>query len=309
MLNEFESRVASVDAASLCTTSVDVLQLNVGLRCNMRCAHCHQSSSPDRTETMSADVLAAAIGLARRLRPRLIDVTGGAPELYPRIRELVAELRGADLEVQVRTNLTALLEPGCADLPALFARLGVRLLASLPSSDPALVGRQRGELAFAASVVAMKQLNALGYGAGGELRLDLAVNPDVATIPERRDDFEAAFRRELALRHGVRFDDMSVLTNVPIGRFGRRLSAEERGAYLDALRAAFNPAVLPKLACRTTLVVAWDGRLYDCDFNLGAGLPLKGRDRTVFEWRDELAVRPIAFGLHCYACAASAGSS
>lgn len=310
MANEFESRVASVDPAALRATAVEVLQLNVGLRCNMRCSHCHQSSSPDRTETMSDEVLAAALDLARSLRPRLVDVTGGAPELHPRIRELVAALRGADLEVQVRTNLTVLLEPGCADLPAIFARLGVRLLASLPSAEPALVGRQRGDAAFDRSIIALRTLNALGYGGGSSLRLDLASNPDGATIPDRTVDVEASLRRELAARYGVRFDALVVLTNMPIGRFGAQLAAEgDRGAYLDALRAAFNPAAVPRLACRTTLVVAWDGHLYDCDFNLGAGLPLRAGDRTVFDWSDDLAKRPIAYGVHCFACAANAGSS
>lgn len=309
MSNEFESRVAAVDAASLCATAVEVLQLNVGLRCNMRCTHCHQSSSPDRTEAMSDEVFAAALDLARELRPKLADITGGAPELHPRIREMVTALRDAGVETQVRTNLTVLLEPGCEDLPAFFSRLGVRLLASLPSAEPGLVGRQRGDTAFDKSIVALGMLNALGYGAGTGLRLDIASNPDGARIPDPVDGLEVAFRRELAERHGVRFDALLVLTNMPIGRFGAGLAASgEGGAYLEVLREAFNPAAVPRLACRTSLVVAWDGRLYDCDFNLGAGLPIRG-DRTVFGGGAALGNRPIAYGLHCFACTAKAGSS
>jgi len=44
-VNEFASRVTAVDPGALHATAIEVLQLNTGLRCNMRCTHCHQSSS------------------------------------------------------------------------------------------------------------------------------------------------------------------------------------------------------------------------------------------------------------------------
>jgi radical SAM/Cys-rich protein len=309
-MNEFESRIASVDRAALYARAIEVLQLNVGLRCNLRCTHCHQSSSPERTETMSDEVFGAALALARAFRPRLVDLTGGAPELHPRIREHVAALREASLEVQVRTNLTVLLEPGCEDLPARFARLGVRLLASLPAPSSELVERQRGSGVLESSVAVLRTLNALGYGMGTGLRLDVASNPDGTQLPEAQSGFESAFRRALAETYGVRFDALVVLTNLPLGRFGAELTAAgERSVYLEALRRAFNPATVPLLACRSTLAVAWDGALYDCDFNLGAGLPVRGEQRSVLGPWDALATRPIAFGLHCFACTAKAGSS
>jgi len=65
--------------------ALETLQVNVGLRCNMSCAHCHQASGPSRTEAMSDDVLDAVIAFAARARPSLVDVTGGAPELHPGI--------------------------------------------------------------------------------------------------------------------------------------------------------------------------------------------------------------------------------
>ena len=309
-MNEFESRVASVDPAALRATTVDVLQLNLGLRCNLRCTHCHQSSSPERTEVLSDEVFGAALALARAFRPGLVDLTGGAPELHPHIREYVAAFREAGLDVQVRTNLTVLREPGCENLPAFFARQGVRLLASLPSLRPDLVERQRGSRVLEPCLAMLRRLNALGYGMGTGLRLDLASNPDGARLPDPQDDFEASYRRTLAESHGVRFDALVVLTNMPIGRFGAGLAAAGgRAAYVEALRRAFNPATVPRLACRSTLVVAWDGGLYDCDFNLGAGLPVAGEPRSVLGPWETLATRPIAFGLHCFACTALAGSS
>lgn len=307
-MNEFESRISAVDPTALLATRVELLQLNLGLRCNLTCVHCHQSSSPERTEAMSGPIVEAALRTARRLRPALVDLTGGAPELHPDIRDIVASLRGMGLEVQVRTNLTVLLEPGCEDLPGLWAKHGVRLLASLASWDPRLVERQRGAGTFSSSIEALRRLNATGYGTTDRLRLDLASNPAGAALPGPADEIESCFRRELNQRHGIRFDSLRVLTNMPIGRFSADLGAG-RQAYLDSLRAAFNPTTLQRLACRTSLVVAWDGALYDCDFNLGARLPVRGDRRTVFDYDDALTTRQIAFGAHCYGCTAQAGSS
>lgn len=307
-MNEFETKVHAVDPTALFATRVELLQLNVGLRCNMACKHCHQSSSPSRTEKMSDEIIDAALGLAERLQPALVDITGGAPELHPRIRDLALRLRKNGMAVQVRTNLTVLTEPSCEDLPELWAEHRVGLLASLPSWDPEQAERQRGAGTFASAIDALRRLNELGYGTTERLPLDLASNPDGSALPTPDAEFEARFRREMAERYGVHFHALRVLTNMPIGRFRAELGAD-RGAYLDCLRREFNPATLPSLACRTSLVVAWDGALYDCDFNAGASLPLSGARRTVLDYDDSLATRRIAFAAHCFACTARAGSS
>ena len=92
-MESFQRRVAAVDPDALCATGLDLLQLNVGLRCNMSCGHCHQTSSPAREEQMGDGVFEAALGLARRLGVGLVDVTGGAPELHPAIRGYLEALR------------------------------------------------------------------------------------------------------------------------------------------------------------------------------------------------------------------------
>lgn len=309
-MNEFESRVHAADPNALYATGAEVLQVNVGLRCNMRCTHCHQSSSPERTEQMDDATLAATLALARRLQPSLVDVTGGAPELHPGIRDFVVALRTAGLPVQLRTNLTVLDELGCRDLPDLWAQHGVGLLASLPSPDDEPTARQRGARALARSIAVLRRLNELGYGVTDRLRLDIAANPDGTELPDAPDASETRFRRELAQRWGVRFHRLRTLTNMPIGRFRESLlDAGCYTGYVQTLAEAFNPATLPLLACRTTLVVGWDGRLCDCDFNLGAGLPVRGDRRRVADVDETLLARRIAFGPHCFACTARAGSS
>lgn len=36
---------------------------------------------------------------------------------------------------------------------------------------------------------------------------------------------------------------------------------------MEVLANAFNPGTVEGLMCRNTVNVAWDGKIYDCDFN------------------------------------------
>ncbi len=112
------------------------------------CTHCHQQAGPGRTEVMTDDVYERAVALALAARPQLVDITGGAPELYPRLAEMVATLTDAGLAVRVRTNLVSLGTPDKVWLAEFFAEKGVRLLASFPSADPAVFEAQRGPGTF-----------------------------------------------------------------------------------------------------------------------------------------------------------------
>ncbi len=79
-------------------------------------------------------------------------------------------------------------------------------------------------------------------------------------------------------------------------------------AYLESLQQAFNPCTVTGLMCRTQVSVAWDGTLYDCDFNLAAGIPLGGRRKHVAQMQGRpQAGDPIATGDHCFACSAGSG--
>jgi radical SAM/Cys-rich protein len=214
----------------------------------------------------------------------------------------------------VRTNLTALTLTGAEDTVELFVEHRVRLLASLPSADPATVAAQRGRAAFERSIEALRLLNARGYGSGGPLRLDLAVNPSGTEPLEEPGSLAASLASRLAA-HGVIFDGVVRINNMPLGRFARGLRADDRlGGYLTELRARFNPCTVQHLACRHGIEVAWDGSFSDCDFNLAAGLGCApGVPRGVFDVELEHAVgalsrRRIRFGEHCFTCTAGAGS-
>ena len=65
--------------------------------------------------------------------------------------------------------------------------------------------------------------------------------------------------------------------------------------------------------CRTLLNVGYDGKLYDCDFNLALGFTLQNRSGnplTIEQLNpDDLEGKEIITGEHCLACTAGSGSS
>lgn len=287
------------------------LQVNVGKKCNQACRHCHVDASPQRTESMSDEVVDACLAALER-NPGLatLDITGGAPELHPRFRDLVARARALSRHVMVRHNLTVQFEPGQEDLPAFFAAHGCEVVCSLPHYTADATDRQRGRGVYQSSIAALGRLNQAGYASGNGLRLDLVANPVGAFLPPRQEEFERDCRQYLSETHGIRFDHLFTLTNMPIARFARWLrQAGLYEDYLGRLEQAFNPATLPALMCRTVVSVSWDGFLYDCDFNQMLDIRLGG-PATVHDFDlKTLTGRPVATGEHCFGCTAGSGSS
>jgi radical SAM/Cys-rich protein len=291
------------------------VQLNLTARCNLACTHCHVESSPMRSETMDERAAARVVTLLDA-SPGVgcLDLTGGAPELAPVFRPLVEAGRERGLEVIDRCNLTVLLEPGQEGTARFLAQQGVRVVASLPCYEPENVDGQRGRSVFARSVEALRTLNELGYARPGSgLELDLVYNPVGAQLPPPAPELEARFRSELRQRHGLEFDRLLVLTNMPIRRWAGWLRRRgEYEGYLDLLEQAFNPDALARVMCRELVSVSWDGSLYDCDFNQQLGMALGGAGRrTLWDLAsfDELGDAPIAMASHCLGCTANTGSS
>ena len=289
------------------------LQVNVGKRCNQACHHCHVDASPTRTEVMPDDVVEACLDvLARAPELATLDITGGAPELHPRFRELVARGRALGRKVMVRHNLTVQFEPGFADLPRFFADHGVEVVCSLPHYTEEATDRQRGRGVFARSVEGLQALNAVGYGREDALVLNLVSNPVGAFLPPAQGDLERDTRDWLLAHHGIVFHSLFTITNMPISRFAAWLRrAGNYEAYMARLEAAFNPSTLPGLMCRSLVSVGYDGRLYDCDFNQMLELGLEaGQPATIFDFDlPRLSGRPVHTGEHCFGCTAGAGSS
>lgn len=286
------------------------LQVNVGLKCDLACRHCHLEAGPQRSEFMERSAMEAVIDCARRFSFASIDVTGGAPELVPEIEYLVRALAALTPRLVLRTNLSALDCPQGAALCEVYRELKVVLVASLPATNLQQTEAQRGSGVWARSLAVLRHLNELGYGREGSgLELDLVSNPAGAFLPTGQLGQEKKFRSDLMRRHGISFNALYCFANVPLGRF--RSFLERSGnldGYLDALAAGFNPCSVAGLMCRTQLSVDWRGRLHDCDFNLAAGIPLAGEPLLISQLNELPAPgTPVAVGDHCYACTAGSG--
>jgi radical SAM/Cys-rich protein len=309
----FDDAVGAAGYRPLRTTGVSVLQMNVGRRCNQACRHCHVDAGPDRTEVMTPEVVDACLRLLDSSDIPTVDITGGAPELHPLFRDIVRRARAAGAHVMDRCNLTITRLPNYADIPEFLASHHVEVVASLPSFAARQTDAQRGEGVFESSIAALRQFNTLGYGIDGSgLILNLVTNPVGAFLPAAQRALEADWKRELQKRHGIVFNRLYTITNMPISRYLQYLmDSGNLQSYMDKLVNAFNPAAVDGLMCRYTLSVGWDGRLYDCDFNQMIDVATEsGAPQTVFDaTQAALTGRRIVVGPHCFGCTAGAGSS
>ena len=311
-MNDFEKQIAEVSSEGLHSLKVKTLQVNVGLRCNQQCNHCHLEASPQRKEMMDWSTMELVLEAAGSVRCQLVDLTGGAPELNPCFRRFIVALRQKGLSVQVRTNLTVLLEPDMNTLPEFLRDHQVQLVASMPCYLEENVRAQRGTGVYEKSIQAIKRLNGLGYGYESSLSLNLVYNPGGPFLPSPQPALEEDYRRELDKRFGITFTRLLTITNMPLGRFRKELNRQNQEEnYLELLRKSFNPLTLQGLMCRHQITVGWDGTLYDCDFNAALGLAVDhgAPNHIQFFKAEDLLTRRIVTGEHCFGCTAGSGSS
>lgn len=290
------------------------LQVNLGYKCNQSCTHCHVNAGPNRTEMMDDATLELLIKYLSEHKVSLLDITGGAPELHPRFRELVVEARKASVTVRDRCNLTILFEPQQEDLAQFLADNHVEVVASLPCYTEENVNKQRGKGVFSLSIQALQQLNALGYAHDSSLTLHLVFNPSGPVLPPSQVELEKEYKLRLAQDYNVQFNDLFVITNMPIQRFGSSLlSTGHFDSYMDTLRINHQDDNLATVMCKDTVSIDWQGNVYDCDFNQMLEEPLYSSDKRPLHISDLFAAKlsdlPIKTGNHCYGCTAGQGSS
>lgn len=308
-LTSFEQRAAGPLTAS----GIEILQINVGYRCNLECRHCHVEASPNRHELISKKIMEMCLRILKKNPIPIIDITGGAPELHPELPWFLEQCADLKRRLQVRTNGVILLEKEFAAFIDLYARLGVEVVVSLPHMDMKTTDRQRGAGVYNKLIDAIRKLNDKGYGqTGSGLILNLVHNPSGAYLPGLQGSLEGHYRHVLQEKFGIVFNNLFCITNMPIGRYLDYLQRTDNYEdYMSALVNAFNPATLAGVMCKTTLSVAWDGKLYDCDFNQVLGMTVNsGSPENIAEFEfPKLATRRIVTGNHCYGCTAGAGSS
>lgn len=312
----FAEKLESFGLYPINALSPEILQINVGKMCNQVCRHCHVDAGPDRKEIMQWETMEHCMAALRTHPFRMLDITGGAPEMNPFFVPFIEAVRAEHptLDIWVRCNLTIIVSnKKYHSLPDFYKKNQITIVSSLPYFEEGKTDRQRGEGVFQKSITALKMLNDVGYGQPeSNLHLHLVYNPAGAFLPGSQEELKQRFKEVLLSKYHLVFNDLFAITNLPISRFlDYLLSSGNFNTYMDKLIQAFNPMAIPGLMCRNTISVGWDGFLYDCDFNQMLEIPVttsKSSHISTFNPAD-MVNRSIAVGEHCYGCTAGSGSS
>ncbi|MGZ8559921.1 MAG: arsenosugar biosynthesis radical SAM (seleno)protein ArsS [Chitinophagaceae bacterium] len=310
----FQQKLESIGLFPLQPAGIEIFQVNIGKMCNQTCRHCHVDAGPDRKEIMTKDTMQQCLDVLQLHPPmKIVDLTGGAPEMNPDFRWFIEEIKKLKRHIMVRCNLTIILaNKKYNDLPQFFKRHGIELISSLPFYTQDRTDRQRGNGVFEDSIKALQLLNREGYGMEGSgLLLNLVYNPAGAFLPSAQDALQKEYKQQLKENYGILFNELYTITNMPINRYlDYLLSSGNYERYMEKLIAAFNPAAAENVMCRNTISVGWDGFLYDCDFNQMLELKVDCTSKHISQFDTFiLNKRNIIIGQHCYGCTAGSGSS
>lgn len=310
----FQQKLAESGLYPLMATGIQVFQVNVGKLCNQVCRHCHVDAGPDRREVMTRETLWQCLQvLQQHPEFRVIDITGGAPEMNPDFRWFVEEVSKLGRQVMVRCNLTIILaHKKYNDLPQFYQEHNVEVVSSLPFYTQERTDRQRGEGVFNDSIKALQLLNAVGYGQENTgLLLNLVYNPAGAFLSPPQAALEKEYRKALLDNYGIRFNALFAITNLPISRYlDYLLESGNYEKYMNKLVHAYNPVAAANVMCRNTISVGWNGILYDCDFNQMLEMKVNSSANHISQFDATLLnSREIVVCQHCYGCTAGAGSS
>ncbi|MEX0721635.1 MAG: arsenosugar biosynthesis radical SAM (seleno)protein ArsS, partial [Balneolaceae bacterium] len=241
---KFREKLKEINLLPLKPTGIKVFQMNVGYMCNMTCKHCHVDAGPDRKEIMTKETFQHCLNALKGTDIQVVDLTGGAPEMNPHFRWFVKEVSKLGKQVIVRSNLTILTTNKFSDLPDFFKEHGVEVTCSLPFYNKRRTDQQRGKGTYDKSVQALKKLNALGYGKEDSgFILNLVYNPTGAFLPGNQEEIKQEFKKELRRNHGIEFNELFTITNLPISRFlDFLLMSGNLEDYMEKLVQAFNPS-------------------------------------------------------------------
>ncbi|MGH2564206.1 MAG: arsenosugar biosynthesis radical SAM (seleno)protein ArsS [Ginsengibacter sp.] len=314
VLVPFQQKLQQAGLYPLQPTNIEIFQVNIGKMCNQTCKHCHVDAGPDRKEIMSQETMQECIDVLKN-NPSLttVDLTGGAPEMNPNFRWFVEEIKKLSRHIIVRCNLTIILaNKKYFDLPEFYKQNNIEVVSSLPFYTQDRTDRQRGNGVFEESIKALQMLNAKGYGKERSgFILNLVYNPAGAFLPPSQQSLEKEYKEALKQKFGIEFNNLYVITNMPINRYlDYLLNSGNYESYMEKMVNVYNPAAATNVMCRNTISVGWDGSLYDCDFNQMLDLKVDCTLNHVSQFNiKSLAARKIITGQHCYGCTAGSGSS
>ncbi len=315
LITPFKWQLENIGIKQLKPTQLEVFQVNLGKMCNQVCSHCHVDAGPDRKEIMTRETMQLCLDVLKTNSSfKIVDMTGGAPEMNPDFRWFVEEISKLNIHIIVRCNLTIITaNKKYNDLPEFFKLHRIEVVSSLPFYSQDRTDKQRGDGVFKSSIKALQMLNEVGYGMpNSNLKLNLVYNPAGAFLPPNQDALEKEFKFNLKKDFDINFNSLYAITNLPISRYLDYLVLSENYEdYMMKLVNAFNPNAALNVMCRNTISISWDGFIYDCDFNQMLEMEVSCQDsKHLSEFQSEkLLNRTIKLNNHCYGCTAGAGSS
>ncbi len=310
----FQQKLEQSNLFPLKPIQIEIFQVNIGKMCNQVCRHCHVDAGPDRKEIMTEETMQLCLKvLKENPQIKVVDITGGAPELNPNFRWFVEEISKLNRHVIVRCNLTIILtNKKYHSLPEFYKKYNIEVFSSLPFYTQDRTDKQRGDGVFEDSIKALQMLNEVGYGKDNpDLLLNLVYNPAGAFLPPSQEALQKEYKHALLERYNITFNNLYAITNMPISRYlDYLLTSGNYESYMEKLVNAFNISAASNVMCRNTISVSWDGFLYDCDFNQMLELKVNSNSKHLSNFNiNELNQRDIIIGQHCYGCTAGSGSS
>lgn len=80
------------------------MEIEFSRRCNFHCPYCYVPQNPALENELSREEICDVILQAKNLGAKKIIILGGEPTIYPYVLEMIAFIRGQDLEVEMFTN-------------------------------------------------------------------------------------------------------------------------------------------------------------------------------------------------------------
>lgn len=288
----------------------DLIQINVGNRCNLTCTHCHVGASPKGDKNMDLLTTNKIIDKIKSMDIQTVEFTGGTPEMNDNFLTFLTELHKAGKNLVVRTSLTVLDDKRYEHFLDFYKKYGVKVIASLPSVFEDSTTKQRGFGVYDTTIEILKKLNDMGYSKG-DLKLDLVYNPVGTYLPAPQAQLENEYKTILKEKFDIEFNSLATIVNMPIKRF--KFDLKKQGLldeYMNNLKDKYNENTLNNVMCKRVLSIDYAGYIYDCDFNMALEKRVKGYEDTNFWDIDFNNFKPeITFDSHCYACTVNSGSS
>ena len=303
---DFIDKLKNLNKLPIKVNKIEILQLNITKKCNLSCKHCHLNAGPDRNEIMPKKLLEKCLITAKDNNISTIDITGGAPELHPALEWFILEASKLNKKIIIRTNLVILKNDNYKKFIDIYACNNIEIFTSLPDLNEDKSNRQRGLDFFRSFIDIMQMLNKKGYGQNNSsLKINLVHNPVGAFLPANQFVLEKEFKKRLLEKHGIFFNNLYCITNMPLGRYLDFLIKNDNLTdYMNDLCLSFNPNTINNIMCKNTLNVSWDGKLYNCDFNQILSLPIDNNDNLNILDIDlkHLKDKEVIFNSHCYGC-------